>query len=58
LEIVIGAEDTAEAARPVRRGLRRRVTRMLVVVAASLGMVIGLSSPAMAAGEFENNQTL
>jgi hypothetical protein len=56
-KIVIGAEDTANPARPAGRRLRRRVTRLLVVLAASLGMVIGLNSPAMAAGEFENNQT-
>jgi hypothetical protein len=57
LEIVIEAEDAAEAARPARRGLRRRATRLLVVVVASVGMVIGLNSPAMAEGEFESSQT-
>jgi hypothetical protein len=55
---MIEAVDTAEEARPARRGRRRRVTKLLVVIAASLGMVIGLNSPALAAGEFENNQTI
>jgi hypothetical protein len=58
LEIVIEGKDIAGTTRPARGRLRRRITRLLVVVAASLGMVIGLNSPAMAAGEFENNQTI
>jgi hypothetical protein len=44
-------------ARSSHRRLRRGMTRAFVVVAASLSMVVGLNSQAMAAGEFENNQT-
>jgi hypothetical protein len=51
---VIEATDIAGTARPARRRLRRRVTRLLVIVAASVGMVVGLNSPAMASGEFES----
>jgi hypothetical protein len=57
MEIVSGTVYTPEAARPGRRLLRRRATKLLLVAAAALGMVIGLNSPAMAAGRFENNQT-
>jgi hypothetical protein len=46
-----------ERAPRVRSTLRRRVTRLLAVLAASVGMVIGLNSPALAAGEWSNNQT-
>lgn len=49
----VGHRRGASAGGRVRRGM----TRVLVVVAASLGMVVGLNSPAMAGGEFDNNQT-
>lgn len=49
----VGRRRGASAGGRVRRGM----TRVLVVVAASLGMVVGLNSPAMAGGEFDNNQT-
>jgi hypothetical protein len=50
---MLAASAMATACGRVRRG----TTRVLVVVGASLGMVVGLNSPAMAGGEFDNNQT-
>jgi hypothetical protein len=55
--VINNAGDMERTAQPVRGRVRRRVTRLLVVTAASLGMVIGLSSPALAEGEWTNNQT-
>jgi hypothetical protein len=50
----VGQRRGTSAGGRVRRG---GMTRLVVVVAASLGMVVGLNSPAMAGGDFDNNQT-
>jgi hypothetical protein len=50
----VGQRRGTSAGGRVRRGM----TRVVVVVAASLGMVVGLNSPAMAGGDFDNNQTM
>ena len=53
--------STAEipnAPRSRRRWWHRRITKLALVAAAALGLVIGLNSTALASGSFENNQTI